>query len=768
MNKHPARTHLAGSSTQSCVELNDSWTFCDGFAPDAVDEPCIGETVSLPHTAVEVPYNYFDERCYQRIFTYQRVLSWSNEFEGREVSLQFDGAMADAVVYLNGQQVAAHKDGYTPFEARLTGLLRDGENLVTVKVDGSENPDIPPFGGQIDYLTYAGIYRDVWLKTTAPVFLRNLKIETQNALSESKAVSVRCDLANPQDLEIDGIVTVSLFTDDGSKIAEARADVADASVTVRLDNLAGIELWDIDQPCLYQVEVLLETAHGSHRLGSTFGFRTCEYTAGGFLLNGRKLKLRGLNRHQAFPYVGYALGRAAQERDAEILKHELHCNIVRTAHYPQSRHFLDACDRLGLLVFEEIPGWQHIGGAIWKAEAVENVRRMIERDWNHPSIVIWGVRINESFDDHDFYAETNKLARALDPTRQTGGVRCITDSEFLEDVYTMNDFILGSHEISGSNRPRTPLRDQKESTGLGRNVPYLVTEYGGHMYPTKSYDQEQRQDEHVRRHLEILNAAYGDPSIAGCIGWCMADYNTHKDFGSGDRICHHGVMDMFREPKFAAYVYASQCEPEEEIVLKPVTYWARGERNIGGVLPLTVLTNCDEVELRFGGSASKRIGPDRDTYPNLPHPPVVFDHRHFSSNELGLWGTTWSDAEIIGFRAGKPVQTIRMTSAPVATRLEVVADRSVVEASGRDSVRIMIRALDQVGNKLPFFDESVAIKISGPGRRIGPELVPLRAGSVGFWLKSNGTAGTITVEVVSARLGIATTAIEARRQIPSV
>ena len=113
-------------------------------------------------------------------------------------------------------------------------------------------------------------------------------------------------------------------------------------------------------------------------------------------------------------------------------------------------------------------------------------------------------------------------------------------------------------------------------------------------------------------------------------------------------------MDMFREPKFAAYAYASQCEPSDEVVLKPVTFWARGERNIGGVLPLIVLTNCDEVELRYG-SLTKRIGPDRETFPHLPHPPVVFDHRHFTQDELGVWGMEWEDAHFTGFIDGKPV-----------------------------------------------------------------------------------------------------------------
>ena len=133
----------------------------------------------------------------------------------------------------------------------------------------------------------------------------------------------------------------------------------------------------------------------------------------------------------------------AQRRDAEILKKELKCNIVRTSHYPQSPHFLDACDELGLLVLEEIPGWQHIGDRQWEDLSVDNVGRMVRRDWNHPSIILWGVRINESPDSHDFYLETNRVAHELDTTRQTGGVRFITDSEFLEDVFTQNDFILG-------------------------------------------------------------------------------------------------------------------------------------------------------------------------------------------------------------------------------------------------------------------------------------------------------------------------------------
>ncbi len=745
---------------RTITNFNEGWTFHEGFS-DALTTAFQdgGKAISLPHNAVDVAFNYFDETSYQRAFTYQKNLPWNADFAGKEVSIVFDAAMADAVVYLNGQRVIAHKDGYTPFEARLTGLLNEGDNLLTVKIDGSENPEIPPFGGRIDYLTYAGIYRDVWLKVTSPVSIGNLKIETQSVLSDRKSLSVRCDLRNPENATFSGTLAIALKDDSGTIVREESV-AARHGVVVTMADLEGLSLWDIDTPVLYTITATLQTDNGDDALSSTFGFRTAEFTVDGFRLNGRPLKIRGLNRHQAFPYVGYAMGRSAQERDAELMKNTLKCNLVRTSHYPQSKWFLDHCDRIGLLVFEEIPGWQHIGGETWQKEAIENVRRMIERDWNHPSIIIWGVRINESQDSHDFYVETNRLAHELDTTRQTGGVRYITDSEFLEDVYTMNDFILGNEELPGNNRGRLALRPQQECTGLTRKVPYMITEFGGHMYPTKRFDQEQRQAEHVRRHLEVLNASYGDPSISGAIGWCMFDYNTHKDFGSGDRICHHGVMDMFREPKFAAYVYSSQCDPSDDVIMKPVTFWARGERNIGGVLPLIVLTNCDEVELRYG-TITKRVGQDREAFPHLPHAPVVFDHRHFTKDELGLWGMQWENVSFTGFIDGQPVATLNMVADPVPTTLQVEADTQTLAAKGRDTVRVIVRGLDQVGSIVPFLNDIVTVSVDGPARLIGPDALTLAGGTTGFWLESTGDAGPITLQVSSERYGSQTLSLTA-------
>lgn len=710
--------------------LNEGWSFAEGFDASSVAAPLKGGTVTLPHNAAPLPMSYFDEGDFQRPFTYQRAIAWNAAWTGRIVRLRFDAAMADAVVYVNGAEVLRHRDGYTPFTVDLTGRFEGGKALVSVHIDGSENPEIPPFGGRIDYLTYAGIYRDAWLEVLPEAHIESVKIETPDVLAKTKRVLVKLDAP--------GTVEAVLSDAEGHEIARGQG-----TGEIGFEGLSGITLWSPQTPALYTLTLTL--MESGDRLTQRFGFRHAEFTPEGFFLNGERVVLRGLNRHQSFPYSGYAQGKRSQQRDAEILRYDLGCNIARSSHYPQSPYFLDRCDEIGLMVFEEIPGWQHIGGDVWQDESVENVERMIRRDWNHPSIIIWGVRINESPDAEEFYKRTNALAHELDATRPTGGVRCITDSQLLEDVYTMNDFILGDFELPFSNRPRTSLRDQQEVTGLPKRVPYLVTEYNGHMYPTKAGDPEHRQHEHVLRHLEVLDAAH-DPQagLAGCIGWCMFDYNTHKDFGAGDRICHHGVMTIFREPKFAAHAYASQRDPGEAIVMEPVTVWSRGERNIGGVVPLIVLTNCDEVELSYA-DVVKRVGPDRARFPHLPHPPVIIDYEHFTPDEVTAWGESWHAARLRGYLNGELVLERNFPADAMLDRLEVVPDATEAAADPSEEIRVMIRARDQAGNKLHFLNEPVFLTVEGPATLIGPDCPVLQGGTTGCWLRLTGAAGTIRV-----------------------
>src|SRR5262249_28966904 len=340
--------------------------------------------------------------------------------------------------------------------------------------------------------TFGGIYRDVSLRVVSDTFIENVFAKPFNVLQDARRVDVRCFLtrgATPS-----AALKLAVELADGERvIAKAESPVSNSGGDhhdLTLTGLGSIELWDLDRPKLYRVRVrLFDGDRCIDHYDTRIGFREARFTPEGFLLNGSRVKLRGLNRHPTFPFVGQAMPARVQRRDAWILKKELKCSIVRTSHYPQSPHFLDACDELGLLVFEEIPGWQHIGDQQWKDLACRDVAEMIQRDWNHPSIILWGVRINESPDNHAFYERTNAVAHALDDSRQTGGVRNRYESERLEHVFTFNEFRDPATDIRPPNHER-----------------YLVTEFGGHMWPTKPWDGVERVQQHTLWHARMQSA----------------------------------------------------------------------------------------------------------------------------------------------------------------------------------------------------------------------------------------------------------------------
>ncbi|MEP4545653.1 MAG: glycoside hydrolase family 2 TIM barrel-domain containing protein [Saccharospirillum sp.] len=731
--------------------LNTGWYFKEGFSDADIQPASFAEctAVVLPHTVQEVPYNHFSEAVFHKDFSYYRTLTAQELSElstGRRAILTFEGVMTACQVYLDGKKLAEHRGGYTEFDVDITDALKpESDNLLTVAVDARERPDTPPFGGQLDYQTYGGIYRDVHLSIVEPVSIQRVKVETTNTLAPEKGVNIQCWFRNPTLLTEPVTVTADITTPEGEIIATKVIETApDAPAEFQFEHLTDLELWSVESPSLYLVTIRTTTPAGTDLYSTRFGFRTAEFRVDGFYLNNKRLTLCGANRHQSWPYLGYAVGPRAQRKDADLMRFTLGFNLVRTSHYPQSKAFIDHCDSIGLLVFEEIPGWQHLGGEDWQEQVCADVKDMIQRDWNSPSIILWGVRINESPDHTELYTRTNRIARSLDRTRQTGGVRCIENSEFLEDVFTMNDFIHSGEEII--------LRDQETVTGLNHKVPYLVTEYNGHMYPTKRFDQEQRQHEHTLRHLKILDQIYGTETTSGGIAWSLFDYNTHKDFGSGDRICYHGVTDMFRIEKHAAFAYASQKPASDDPVMHPVTAWARGERDISGAMPLMILTNCDYLEFQYGSQPVRRVYPDRDTFPNLPNAPVILDERTLDPSELGEWGLAWSDVKLTGFVNDEAViqKTLAADSQP--TRLSIEADDTTLSSTQKELTRVVIRGLDQNNNQMPYWSPVVQLSISGPGRIVGPSLLTLTGGAIGTYVETTMAAGQIELKVTAGDL----------------
>ena len=711
-----ALSHLQAQSPDPGLrtyELNRNWNFRrkDGGAP--------AQRVNLPHSNVTLPWHSFDDRDYQFVSLYSREFRAPAGWKGKRVFVDFDGAMTASTVSINGHRFPEYRGGYTPFCFELTEHLQyDGSNQIQVQLDSTERPDIPPFGGNIDYLTFGGIYRDVRLRVVPQTYIANVYAKPVHVLTAARALSVRVYLNGAK---TGGTLQVELH-DRGAVLKSAGAPVTNSEYQdIQLDGLGNVQLWDLNKPYLYQVRVILQNADGSKdQYDTRIGFREGRFTPAGFLLNGQHVKLRGLNRHQTFPYVGGAMPARVQRRDAEILKKQLKLNLVRTSHYPQSPAFLDACDELGLLVLEEIPGWQHIGDNAWQDIAVQNVGEMIRRDWNHPSIILWGVRINESQDNHAFYTRTNQLAHSLDDARQTGGIRYLYNSELLEDVFTMNDFGF-------------PLR-------LPNHPLYLNTEFNGHMFSTKRFDNVDRVAEHVRRHARVHNQLAGDDRYAGGIGWCAFDYNTHGNFGSGDRICYHGVSDIFRIPKPAAFVYTSQCDPGEEIVLEPGFFWSAGDKSeAGGVGSVPICSNCDHLKLYIDGKLHSELDPDRATYPNLKHP-------LFSANISDLPLNPWGDLKIEGYIKGRLVKTVQLSGAGVDADLRVEPDDLELVADGRDATRVVLRVTDRYGNIRPFATGAVSLTLSGPGDLIGENPFSLAGGGGAVWIRAKESAGTIRLE----------------------
>jgi beta-galactosidase len=699
-------------------DLNRNWLFT---TKRTHSDPKDWVRVDLPHSNVQLPWHSFDERSFQMVSFYRRQFRAPKEWAGKRIFVDFDGAMTAAKVSLNNHAFEEYRGGYTPFSWELTPHVRAGSaNVLEVELDSTERADIPPFGGEIDYLTFGGIYRDVRLRVVPNGFIENVYAKPVRVLNDDRALTVRCYVngAKPgATLTANLRVGTRVIQSGTAKIDDTQAEYQDLT----LEHLGDIQLWSLTQPALYHVDVKLKNADGSEDSYETrVGFREGRFTSAGFLLNGQHVKLRGLNRHQTFPYVGGAMPARVQRRDAQILKQELKLNLVRTSHYPQSPAFLDACDELGLLVLEEIPGWQHIGDQSWQDVTVRNVGEMVRRDWNHPSIILWGVRINESQDNHDFYTRTNQMAHSLDDARQTGGIRYLYNSELLEDVFTMNDFGFPLKQ------PNHPL--------------YLNTEFSGHMFSTKRFDNVSRVAEHVLRHARVHNQLAGDDRYAGGIGWCAFDYNTHGNFGSGDHICYHGVSDIFRIPKPAAGVYKSQCDPKEEVVIDPGFFWSSGDKSeAGGVGLVPICSNCDHLKIYLAGKLILEADPDRKTYGNLKHPPFLVD---ISNVPL----TPWGDLKIEGYIKGELAKTVTLSGSGVDADLKIEPDDLELNGDGRDATRVVLRVTDEYGNIRPFATSAVALSIDGPGEIIGENPFALAGGGGAVWVRAKEGSGTVRLE----------------------
>ena len=754
---------IAGSSCDSSfntipASFNENWLFIQQDSANA-DKILPGiipnhkwEEVSLPHTASLEPLN-ITGRQWTGICWYKKIYHPGRKQRHKHTGLLFDGAMHNTIVYLNGVEIASHSGGYTPFYVNLTDdLLYGKENEIMVKLDNREESRTPPgmAAGEHSSLWYSGLYRNVSIYITDKLRLTNhaepfvpngggIIISVTEVSRESATLTITAHITNDDRTPRSYKIKNSLLDAAGLEVASSLSAVTELEPGQNTRQMTRIivmqpALWSPEAPFLYTVrtELLSEGDQPIDRRETRTGIRSVKVTRDrGMLLNGEVITLRGTNRYQEYPYIGFALSDNAGYRDAFKIK-EAGFNIVRTPDYPPSPAFLDACDELGLMVIDAIPVLYSPGDTLPDGTFERSTRMLCRRDRNHPSIVMWEAPAIAS--DLPFSLALRQTL--MEELPKSNSITCsMTDAVF--DVYAPP-----YHHYSA-------LRNR---TGAGHTRPLFISEYGGYeeaaiynvepgsengerdtiTVPANYYcmTSDQMMTDQAYRlqegHNENLSAAsFGDAA------WLMFDYNR----GKGNGIDNSGIMNIFRLPKYAYWFYRSQDERG------PVCFIAHHNLPFSGNR-VTVYSNADSVRLSRNDTLIAVQGPDRDSNSlYLTHPPFTFT----------LTDTIPGTLQAVALKRGSETASYSVTTpgSPVALRLLADLNNKPLQADGADVIFIHAHLADSAGNLSYCSDREVEFIIRGNAELIGDNPVRAESGIASILLRAKGNPGKIMIRASS-------------------
>jgi beta-galactosidase len=721
------------------------------------------EHVTIPHTVVPLSWNQWDPTSWEKVWTYRKHFDLPEGTEGR-IFLDFEAANVTATVTLNGKRLGRHFGGYLPFSFEITDSARATDNVLAVLLDARFNLNVPPNIPQpvhseaVDYWQPGGIYGTVTLRFVPSTFISDVAATPREVLDASRRrveVTAFVDSASAT-----GAATLEskLLDASGATVATSSVTVADVTtgtseISLVLDGIPDIDLWDTDSPTLYRVVTSLSLAEGTTAEHTTrIGFRETRFELDGFYLNGKRLYLFGANRHQHYPFAGFAMPDRVQRKDAELLRNELNCVMVRCSHYPQYSAFLDACDELGLLVWEESAGWQYVGDAEWQGRALDDIEAMIVRDRNRPSIIIWAARLNETPDHPEFYAKTEALVKGLDDTRATSGTTFDDyhqTENYQQDVFAFDDYSIDVLP-DGDHRPtlRPPRMDR----------PYLIGEtVTSWSSPARLYrraDGAVIQQHQAMDYAYVHNIARADPRYTGVLAWSAIDYLAgHVINWRGMKTS--GMLDVFRVAKPGAAMYRAQVDPAVRVVLEPAFTWdppterprepGRDNWTMGNTWgpgdKAVIFSNCDRLEISVGGVHRASVSPDVENFAHLVTAPTIVD--------LAMEGREGADLVLEGY-IGNELKIRRSYSGNrKADVLSCVPDDPQIDADGVDATRIELSIVDSFGNARGHSDARIALSVTGPGLLVGEPFFDFSlTGAVGaVWVRSRGFGeeGLITV-----------------------
>lgn len=742
-------------TTGKVLALNENWLFGGKFEKSMLTskyKDANFERISLPHCVSNLSWHEWNPSDWQNLWIYRKYFSRPSYARNMRAFLHFDGVMVGATPIINTRELPTHLGGYLPFRYEITDDIKD-ENELTVIVD-SRWSNVPPEGSEegakrIDYLEPGGIHRSVRVEFVPKVFISGVFAKPVNVLQSNRSIDIAFTIdaailfKNHMELRIE-------VKKNKNVIAKIRKPVHIEKEglftdTISISDLSNIELWDIDNPVLYDIETsLFFNERPLHHFDVRIGFREAAFKNDGFYLNGKRLQIFGLNRHEIFPYAGFSFPDRIMYNDALIIKKEFNCNMVRCSHYPQTEAFLNACDELGLLVWEEIPGWNYIGDETWKALVLRDVKDMIIRDRNHPSIVVWGTRVNESPNEVELYKKTRALAKSLDDSRPSSGTMTAHSTKnWDEDIFAFDDY----------------HADPVGKVGLLpaiKGKPYLFSEAVGQFNYAegKGFNCMYRRDAvpEVQQlqaiyHAQAHNKAAEMPDVCGLIGWCAFEYSSLLN--SFKAIKNPGIADVFRIPKLGASFYQSQCNPTVKPVIHPNFYWDFGSKSpMGPGKNVAIFSNCDRLEIFINGQHYSNLIPDRKNYSKLEYPPFFTD---FEIN-----GGDYPELKIDGYVGSEMALSRRFSSNPKEDKFVLEADNHELNGNIVDATRIVFYVADKYGSKRPFSGGTVRFGIEGPGAIVGDNLFDLEesGGAGAIWVKTGGQkSGMIIVSATHSQFG---------------
>lgn len=705
------------------------------------------ETVVIPHSVKIEPLVVNDQ--WQGTSIYRKDFAVDKP-KKEKWFLHFEGVMQEAEVKINDNLVKTHKGGYLPFTVDATPhLLNDTINSIEVVVKNVDNSAIPPGKPlkDLDFNYYGGIYRNVILEKTNPVYITNaVNADEVNGggvlihfddIDESVAKGiVKTNVQN--DSGEDRVIRLrTTFVSEKGKIQEFISKPRHIERGKDFDYVQKIsvkepELWSPDDPNLYNVKV--EVLEGERLLSQKTlrtGIREIELTGDGFFLNGERIFLNGTNRHQEYPYIGYALSDEANYRDAYKIK-QAGFNFVRLSHYPQAPAFLKAADELGLLVMNAIPGWQYFKEGEFVDNALQDIKDMARRDRNHPSVVFWENSLNESEMTDEFIVKANEVLKAELPYEDTYSAGWM-DHPAYDLFIPARQHAKPPHYWNEYNKPDRPI---------------LIAEYGDWEYYAqnagfnqKAFD-DLKEEERTSRQLrgdgekrliqqalnfqEAANSNLKGNQTIGMANWLMFDYNR----GYVDDLEASGIADIFRIPKFSYYFYKSQKDPDPGPFSGPMVfianYWQPDSPT-----DVTVFSNAEEVALYLNDVLLAKKQPERDQFSDeLPHPPFRFNVPAFRRGTL----------KAVGYIGGEEVAShvIKTPGKPARIQMEVDLSGRSIPTNSPDVVFVYAKILDASGTLVPTADVEVEFELEkGKGAElIGANPVKAEAGIATILLRT--------------------------------